>query len=693
VVTDVLADWEGWGIFALSSTNAVYSWVNATNLGTGVVAGEAYYSGIPSYYLEPGLTGAKISNVDSYLSDSGYPGWGFNLTASTDVTVTGVTSGTYSGGGNVDRSTGITFTNVTSFDGWGIDLWGSNWTNISNYEMSAQAGYNDYISAVWYGNGWTTLDHATFTNYGLGVEAIHDLDDVYENVNVTNTYYGIETEAGAGGTFSNIVVDNSELGVYTDVSTGYTVTGFTVSNQSLYPGQIEEAEFWEAGGFVDYYGSSNTFTGIVAQYHSVGLIEVETSADTVRKVTASQGSIGVILAGAQYGSVSGVTATGVAPAVSPWPGISKFDFPTAAVDSEESQSVAISYVNATNYGAAVFDEYSTALTIGAVNATSDVYGVIFNDTYNSLVTGFGAYKDYQGALFEDDAEDNTITLSSFVDDTSFGVALVDDAYDNTVYNNNFIGNNGATSTYSPLHIQATSSTYNVFDICETGGTYYCESGLGNYWADWHTYGSNGYLAPYLVSGSVWDYFPIGPQETFAVTFTETGLAGGTNWSVTFNGVTESSTTSTIVFSATLGTYTYQLSGVDGYTLQSASSGSVALTGQPGAITVHYSSTGVPSVLDSLNSLFSITLLLLVIAILLGLLLLVYFLRGRKAKAAKASTSSPPTAWTPPAGAAGGAAAGGAAGAATGSSGGGSTWSEGDSTGGSGGSTGTPPPSS
>ncbi|HUI38554.1 MAG TPA: hypothetical protein VLY85_02875, partial [Thermoplasmata archaeon] len=84
-------------------------------------------------------------------------------------------------------------------------------------------------------------------------------------------------------------------------------------------------------------------------------------------------------------------------------------------------------------------------------------------------------------------------------------------------------------------------------------------------------------------------------DTYSVTFTETGLPGGTTWSVSVNGVTESSTSSTIVFQEPNGSYTYTVKDVSGYTV-AVWGGSFLVSGGTGAAAVAYSV--LPSVLAS-----------------------------------------------------------------------------------------------
>ena len=67
--------------------------------------------------------------------------------------------------------------------------------------------------------------------------------------------------------------------------------------------------------------------------------------------------------------------------------------------------------------------------------------------------------------------------------------------------------------------------------------------------------------------------------SYPVTFTESGLASGTSWSITLAGTKESSTTSTITFSEENGSYTYTVGAVSGYT-SSSSGGTVVVNGGP-----------------------------------------------------------------------------------------------------------------
>ncbi len=93
-----------------------------------------------------------------------------------------------------------------------------------------------------------------------------------------------------------------------------------------------------------------------------------------------------------------------------------------------------------------------------------------------------------------------------------------------------------------------------------------------------------------------------PAPTYTVTFTESGLASGTSWSVTFDGTSQSSTSTTDAFSVPDGTYSYTIGTVAGYTA-SPTSGSVTVNGANTGVsvaftankyTVTFTESGLPS---------------------------------------------------------------------------------------------------
>ncbi|MHB1435089.1 MAG: ice-binding family protein [Thermoplasmata archaeon] len=85
----------------------------------------------------------------------------------------------------------------------------------------------------------------------------------------------------------------------------------------------------------------------------------------------------------------------------------------------------------------------------------------------------------------------------------------------------------------------------------------------------------------------------GVSGTVRVTFTESGLPSGTSWSVTMNGATVSSGTTSVGFSEGVGTYSYRVGVVSNFTAN-PSVGSVLVNGTPTGPGVAFSSVGGPS---------------------------------------------------------------------------------------------------
>jgi hypothetical protein len=77
------------------------------------------------------------------------------------------------------------------------------------------------------------------------------------------------------------------------------------------------------------------------------------------------------------------------------------------------------------------------------------------------------------------------------------------------------------------------------------------------------------------------------RTTYPVTFTETGLPSGTNWSVRVDLITEYSTTPSIVFQEPNGTYLYTSNPSGAFYAQSDASGVLTVHGAAGSVSVPY----------------------------------------------------------------------------------------------------------
>jgi Thermopsin/Periplasmic copper-binding protein (NosD) len=373
-----------------------------------------------------------------------------------------------------------------------------------------------------------------------------------------------------GASSSDIVLSAAVVAVD---SSGLTISGTSATNEST--GVILEHDF------------SVSVSGTTASNYSRGVYIYGQSANIqVTSTTVTNMSIGVEVYESGEVTITGVTASNTTLS-SPWLLDPVWGFPAAAVVTYYAYQVSIENVVATNYPIGLYDDWSGhgnygpgSLYVQNLNATGGYYAAVLNYTDYAFLSEIGAYQDWQG-ISSYYSEYVVVTGSSFVDDTSYAIAF-GYTYENIVWGNTFIGDNGATSTYSAAHIQA----YAGYPIGENY-FYNPETDVGNYWADWHTYLSNGRLAPYFVGDGQYDYYPVGTLAgTYAVTFYEAGLAPGTSWSVTFNGMTQSSQGTWMQFGAPAGSYAFTVGAVAGY-MVSPSAGSVTTTTGPQYVDLEY----------------------------------------------------------------------------------------------------------
>jgi thermopsin len=152
--------------------------------------------------------------------------------------------------------------------------------------------------------------------------------------------------------------------------------------------------------------------------------------------------------------------------------------------------------------------------------------------------------------------------------------------------------------------------------------------------------------------------------TYSVTFTESGLASGTSWSVTFDSSTQSSAGTSITFSgvATGLQYSFSVGSVSGYTSSASVSSPLTVSGANVAVQVTFTSTGSPPSsggggFGGLSTLEWIVIAVVIIAVIAGVAVALTR-RGRGGAASPASEQGgQPQDWDqaqqPPAGGSGG----------------------------------------
>jgi len=536
------------GVYGYFATNMVVT--DANVVGT--------YGG---FVLEDG-SGFTGTNLNSSSDGYGATLFAYELDyyATGTVNINGVSSTDVNIGLNVDWTNNAKVTGVTAVDTdrigpnpAGVDFYDSQGGTITNVAASDTAvGARLFTVGTPFATGNTVSD-VVATGTGVTTLANSETVGVWIYESPGNTVKGVTATAGA-------------LGVYVDPTDGGTITGVTANNQSV--------------GVEIYDSSWFTVTTVTASNESIGVYVDDSQWTTVSTATVTNESFATYSYDSDYTTVAGVTATNTT-LTSPYSSTGNpFHLDgVAAVYSYEDYFDSITNIVATTYPLALLIYDSAEFGVSNVNATTGYYGVAVEDAYGGVFTGLGMYKDIIGFWIED-GDYNTITMSSFVDCSSFGSwsYYAEDAY---FYDNNYIGNNGAGSTYNAAHIQAYSGYGGGYD------TYYDFEGIGNYWSDWHTYTQYGNLAPYPLNDVNWDYYPLGgPVGTFGVWFYDYGLAGGTSWSVTFNGATQTTTNDWLAFYAMPGTYSFSAGTVPGYKV-TPGSGSVTVSAGSQEVDLYY----------------------------------------------------------------------------------------------------------
>ena len=154
-----------------------------------------------------------------------------------------------------------------------------------------------------------------------------------------------------------------------------------------------------------------------------------------------------------------------------------------------------------------------------------------------------------------------------------------------------------------------------FTVVLTNGTYYYLIGTPH-----KIYATNTY--EFQVIGKALSEAITFSKVLYNVTFTETGLKSGTSWSVTFDGLTQNSTNSSIIFTAVNGSHTYKIGNVSGYTV-SPTSGSPLINGKNVSIFIAFKSN--PASVLTTEEIY------VVIGTIVGVLLISFIVWKRKEK--------------------------------------------------------------
>lgn len=405
----------------------------------------------------------------------------------------------------------------------------------STFNLTDKTGSNGYVADFEGDYSYNTLfaDNYVYSNYtnaiGVNVNA-----GIGNNVTVTGNIFsdiGIAVE-GDGGFGSSFIISNnkfidSKQAVQLYFISGVTITGNDFINSSDYGIEINP-------------GVNNTITGNSFQNVSNSIILVSVSGNLIVSDNLINDSVtGISLIGVASGLVYGNHITNVL-------------YPLNVSYSSDVQIFDDSFNNSST-GINALDVLNSAFYS---NSISNVSGNLFNLEQSSQIQVYAnTYSNAGGFL---------LNLSS---DT--GVQFFHNNFDNGTYVNVSLSNLFNVSWYSDLPVG------------------------GNYWSNYshNGEGTNGIGPyPYNISSSSQDKYPLtSPWKSYTITFVESGLPTGTEWSVTFGSVTVTTTGEDITYTPVAAEHVsiaYSIGEVSGYTL-SSSSGSVTVNGNSQTISVTY----------------------------------------------------------------------------------------------------------
>ncbi len=254
----------------------------------------------------------------------------------------------------------------------------------------------------------------------------------------------------------------------------------------------------------------------------------------------------------------------------------------------------------------IYENYTFFNDTSGSNSTTGTFNVQYNGSLAVLVSA--ASNNYNGSVtsnapFTYDARTNGSNGNTYTGIIIASATVNRGQYSFTVNYAAGSGDTYASSVGAVIYIfrQVSTPEYNV-TFSESGlpggSTWYVNLSNGNSYHSstssiifqayngtyYYTIGSNTVYGPYPSSGS----FTVNggnlvESVTFRlihynVTFTETGLPGGTIWSVTLGGISENSDTATIKFVEVNGEYSFSVGKLNGFT-PDPSAGVIKVNGQ------------------------------------------------------------------------------------------------------------------
>ena len=457
---------------------------------------------------------------------------------------------------------------------------------------------------------------STSSYFGTGVyigSTVANNVIVSNNVFVT-VYYAIDLDPSVGLNYAanNNFVNNSYLGIEIYNVAGVSVTGNKVLNAPDYNIELEYITGANVSGNLLSPGNIASSPYAIYIYGSYGPIVV-----SYNTMTGSY-SANYFYDGVYMDYVSNATVFG-----------NTINASLYSLNIEDGFNVAVFDNTATNSGYGIYSEYNQVTSFYGnvlVNSSTAVYSSqdfvvsFYGNTFQGAITDFvQLYYGNEVTFYHNNfLGGNTVNVSaSGMAGLSWNMSLPIGGNYWSNYTGTGVNGIGTTpynvtgtyADYLPLTSRWTSPTVTFVETGLASGTSWqvtlgqatmTSSGSsmafqlsnGQYMTVAYAIGHvSGYVAAVgssslLLNGTSRVVTVSFSPYTYPVTFTETGLASGTSWSVTLNGATRTSSTTAITFNESNGTYTYSIGSVTGYSTSTAA-GSVTVSSGSGSVAVKF----------------------------------------------------------------------------------------------------------
>ncbi len=554
---------------------------------SSVVVANSTFDGL-SYNLIEWIGAVSISNT-RMLNMSQYDGlsvwYGTSLTVNNVEAAQATSTGSYDSGMYVWQMKTVSVTNSTFFGSDALDLEDALLLTVTNNTViQAPVSYDYGIYTYEIGNG-------TIAYNNIYSETTHYEYAVYidEFTNVVFTHNNVYSEVASGG--------NLSYGIYLDYLSSSTVTDNFV-------GSYNGTSNFTYGIYL-YYTGGVTVSGNTGSASDTAIYDEYGFGNTITGNTLSKAQYAIYVYYSANDYIAGNTAT----------------LPYDSYGLSIYDSTGGTYWNNTfsNAGTGLYLYYSVNNTFIAnsfMGSGTSYYGIYSEVGTSSSYVG-NTFLNFQTGAYLLDSSNATVMNNNFqtgqiglyMDGTS-GLAASGNTFAYYSYDINITAWIANSVFYHNNFINYTSVIQQVLNTTIVGSGVSFDMGStvgGNYYTNYTGPFSNGLgTVAYNLGYGLSDSNPLQYQwQDPVITFVSTGLSAGTQWSVTVNGNTYSTTKASISVPINLGAYGpiyYTVGSVAGYS-HKASAGTVYYQGSSVTAFVNYAQvkygitfrgTGLPS---------------------------------------------------------------------------------------------------